>query len=344
MKNINIRSQLYIIIITIIVTSCSKTLDNFEFKDEEDLLVINSLFEPDSLIKIEVSQTIGALEQEIVYYINNATVTVTDNEGNQTVLNEFDEGEYYKTGFVAQNNKSYTVQVKAPGFNDVDATVKLLEQIEVISIDTITRKMNNEWGYSQPFFNVSIKIKNTTDKTDYYIVYIENPIWYTDYTYHEDNTETIDTIFINELYYLQSDDPKVSLGLDYSYINNYEGFLEEEEKYGQKFVFSDVLIGNEDPVFRIKIYADQINYSYGINSENDSLNDFNIVIHKISDDYYKHLIGMSLYSDDPFESFFMEKISTLSNVNNGVGMIASQSTYRQKFFVRNQNFQSDQLK
>ena len=302
MLKINIRGYIVLILISIIISSCVKDLKKFDVDNEDPKIVLNALVNPDSLMKIHVTQTIGALEEEKMKILNNAIVEVYQNDNLIETLDEYENGFYFDPGFYAMEGEKYRVVVQVPGFETVFSDIEIQHRPVISKIDTSSIYFYDGFYYNNEF-QVVVNFEDDRSGKNYYMIELRDENYFS-------------TSF-------RTHDPKAELAIDYGV---YQVYMDDEYgTWGSKMVFSDKLISSDNANFKFQL---MLGYYYP-DYETDSIETFYITLSEISEDFYYYLRSMSIYSEDEFENFFVEKVTLFSNVNNGIGMVATlaSSTY-----------------
>jgi hypothetical protein len=96
--------------------SCTKEVD-LDIPDLPQKVVVNSLFCPDSVLKIHVSLTAN-ITDSIINFVDNATVKLYENDILISTINTQQNG-FYNSMYIPKVGKEYRVEVEVPGFDVV---------------------------------------------------------------------------------------------------------------------------------------------------------------------------------------------------------------------------------
>ena len=306
--------------ITLLLTvsiSCIKEID-LDLKDDEPKIVLNAIISADSLIKINITRSLGILEEDKLYNINNATVLLYKENIFIDTLNQYSAGYYYKSGLKSIVGANYKIIVKADGYKTVESLFTMPNKPEILEFDTINYSGTGD--VKDGDLEIALTFSNQLDKKNYYMLEARNNYWeyYFDYQYYD----IYDSIFFNSAIQLSTNDPKFEIIIDYDVYPASES--SDYNNWGKKFVFSDQYFNDQMGEVKFKING---NYQSNLESQRVLLNgSVDIILSEISEDFYRYLQSLSYYSDDPFENFFVEKPTTVSNVAGGMGIIASKSS------------------
>ena len=149
------------------LSSCVDTI-GIEFPPHQPRPVINALFTPDSLWKVEVT-TSKSLRQEANYdTIANATIEIFEGDIRVDSLVHTGEGRYQSgSEHYPQEGKEYTLKFSAPGYPECSATdrVPILPEIKLVSVDTVPASSLFYFGGEKVVVATTI---NDAPAADYY--------------------------------------------------------------------------------------------------------------------------------------------------------------------------------
>lgn len=293
MKNILI---LFSIFITFI--SCEKVIP-FDENETKSKLVINGIFQSDSIFKIHVSNSKSIISDSAIQNIDNATVLIEDIDGNT-----IDELIYSSNGFYIgqtypNENQNYRLRVNCPGYNEITSNDGLPGLISINNIDTNTIISNSDEG---DYLELTVSFNDPVESQNFYLVetYAIGPWGFLD---------DGDTIWD------EYDTIQVEMNLtDEAFIND------ENLKEGQG-LFNDLLFNGETKLLKVEIpkgldFYDEDYKEYFFKTET-----LIFYIHNISKSYYYFRTSLELYnqrSGNPFA----QPVQVYSNINNGFGIFA----------------------
>ena len=133
------RKKLYLIsTLLIVLFACEKTV-YIDIPDKGRKITINSLFNPDSLLKVSVSKSCHILDNDI-QAIENATVEIYKNGSLINTLPYLNNGLYKSTTQKPLSGDSYKIKVTVPGMGTAETDSYIPLKTNIISIDTASVK------------------------------------------------------------------------------------------------------------------------------------------------------------------------------------------------------------
>ena len=285
--------------------SCTKKLD-YDFIEQPQKLVVNSILTPDSLLKVHVSITRNILKADTVI-IDNALVLLYQNNVFYDTLLDKGKGLYMATNNLYPCIRCvYKVIVKAPGFPDAEAEDKIPDLN--ISYDV---HVTYPYGYDQnnePISLFDLTFKDPAGEKNYYELMI--------YKKEFGNNNKYSYLTWSDI---KTDDKILKDEGDMDYYQNAGGIL-----------ISDNLFNGNSISIKFKIYG--VNFD---TSGNSTLPVKYVVLRSVSEPYYKYkkYLLRHLYNqnnsnsiDDPLHLLFSsEPTNMYTNINNGYGIFAGYS-------------------
>lgn len=334
-------------IFVFICSACERTVE-IDLEEHTPRLTVNSLFSPDSMIIVALSNSIGALSDSNINYISGANIELYEGDNFIEMLTEKTQNDtfvfdadyipdttfiiigtdtniivtftevptefevtstpYYESTIIPQPNVDYKIKAVKSGFADVEAVGNIPANVAARDFD-ISGAFVEERYYGFEGEEDGYK-------------YIEGNINITvDDPAGEENFYEIKlfTSYEDSIFAYFSEDEEVFLGVQERvsriYYSNDEGLNSELGLEAEQTVFADVLFDGETKVFRLtNIYGDLGQVSSGNNK-------LLIEVIAVSKDYYQYQTSTEnqSYSDgDPFS----EPVFVYSNVENGYGIFA----------------------
>ena len=154
----------WVLFALIILSACKKEIPADNIEGSEDVLVVNALFTPDSVWKVNVSKSKHILSNvNEKNYLENATVVIASSKGFSEKLNHTQWG-IYRSQAKPEEGEVYSIAVESYGFKKVEGSGYIPEKCLVTdySVDT-----TNSDGSGQ------IKIKftiNDSPQANYYSI------------------------------------------------------------------------------------------------------------------------------------------------------------------------------
>lgn len=131
-KNI-LKSSLFLLIFTVI--SCEKEIE-LNVPQATPKLVIEAIVtdSDDSYVRITKSKSIYENEETGFEAINDASVTISDDDGNTYIFNNVNSYGYYMLeGFIGISGRTYSLDIDADG-EHITATDKMLSHVDIEAI------------------------------------------------------------------------------------------------------------------------------------------------------------------------------------------------------------------
>ncbi|MDA3779669.1 MAG: hypothetical protein PF487_05500, partial [Bacteroidales bacterium] len=189
MRNIS-----YLIIVSLMLSlfSCREEL-KIDIKENEKKIVFNGLISPDSLIKINLSKSIGVLESSAnLQFVNNAVVKLYEEDNYVEDLKYDKVGNYYST-INPIIDKEYKITVDAQNLKSVETSTMVYNPVEIFDIEyTIDSVSYGNDGYEEYYgyeTSVDISFNDLEDKSNYYILQFYRFYNYEYYNQEEDTME-----------------------------------------------------------------------------------------------------------------------------------------------------------
>ncbi|MCK4661228.1 MAG: DUF4249 domain-containing protein [Bacteroidales bacterium] len=282
----------FILVLLIILIACEKTV-YIDIPDKGRMITVNSLFNPDSLLKVSVSKSCYIMNNDI-QAIENATVEVYENGNLIETLAYLNNGLYKSTTQKPSSGNTYKIKVTVPDMGTVETKSYIPLETNIISIDTASVMRTDIDGYRYEQLEFRVKFKDDANTNNYYLL---EPTQIGIYTYDDDYNDTIITDTTQYFMYVESNDPSIV-----------------EYLWGKGLLFNDNLFNGNT-------------YEFVFSSEKYFYDTTSIVINlkSISEDYFKYLATYYKHMDANWDPF-MEKISVYSNVEGGVGVFGGYST------------------
>jgi hypothetical protein len=286
------RKKLYLVLtLLIVLIACEKTV-YIDIPDKGRMITINSLFNPDSLLKVSVSKSCYILNNDI-QVIENATVEVYENGNIINTLPYLNNGLYKSTTQKPSSGDRYKIKVTVPGMGTAETESYIPPETNIISIDTASVIRTDIDGYRYEQLEFRVKFKDNPDENNYYLL---EPNRINICTYDDYERDTIISDTLQNIMDFESNDPSVV-----------------EDLWGEGLLFNDNLFNGNTYEFVFSVEK----YFYDTTS-------ICINLISISEDYFKYLATCYKHMDANWDPF-MEKISVYSNVEGGVGIFGGYS-------------------
>jgi hypothetical protein len=309
-----------LLMLVILFGSCEKNVD-IDIGDTEPMIVLNGVLKADSTIEIYLSRTRHILDNTEINSLLNATVEISDEEGNSEEL-EIGAGNLYRTDQLSvQHGKTYTIRASAPGYNDVEATTIIPESVPIARFDTST--VYNDWG--EDMIEFSIVLDDPPGVENYYMISIRSDLKY----YHTEYSYYLDTLYVDP----EKDTVVIGYVRDsvvYKDVRNESVWFESEnlaieqtDSYSSRVIFSDRLFDGRTYTIRGRFNTW---FLYGVN---DSAT-IDVSLYTIDSHYYRYIDSRADHyyaRNDPFAV----PVIVYSNIQNGVGILGAMAVDKHTF-------------
>ncbi len=304
------------ILICSLLFSCEdmETVVNIDIPPHKSVLVLNSIIDTDTEIRVLVSHSVGAFEQitpscitdaEVLLFENNQFLDTLSidliNTDTMMFYNEYGEMEllmnYYTSDIIPNSGSIYKIVVNHPAYESITASTYVPEDIIVydIQIDTVTdpEKISfsfsfNDNGIQENYYR--LKLFSSCMKT-----------WIDEY-----DGDTIFSEYVSGRTVMMSNDPSFPGDIPfggYTFMDN-------------QVVFTDDLFNGQEK--NISIDVESKGYRY---SDCDTVI---IQFSTFSDDTYSYYNSLGDHSEKGELGIFGgEVIPVYSNVENGLGVLIS---------------------
>ncbi len=314
----------------VVFTSCETDIE-FSGKDSSTLLVVNSIITPDSLIKVQVSESKFFLDNDSKFNdVMNATVKIWVNDIEQPALLHKGNGLYVssykpkaadKIKITAKNDKyaevkSFTEVLAAIPISTVDTTYKVTDRYPIFSNGGYGEYngTNDTIGYNYNLqLNIKLHIKDPKESDNYYRIIMKT-------VDHSANGMSV----VNTQY-ITSDDPVFG-------STSEEGIF-GGEAYSIYSVFSDALFNGKEYSLRISsnFFSSTLIRNEPSKTDDPDIKPYEIVkkeivfeLQSISKSYYLYLKTRETSSN--VMEFFSEPVQIYNNIEGGIGIFGNYNT------------------
>jgi len=308
------------IVLLVLLNSC---ISEMEYPEEffVDLLVVNSIIDPDSLVQVNVSQSLLPNGKVEFVYVDDADVALTnDNSIEPESFLYKNLGWYQNQDIQIYAGKEYSLEVRSSQSPSISSNTLVPEKPSISDVN-----INGD--------SVSFKIVDDGSREDYYFVTLYGWEKNSELIQREDgsNTYTEDTIYHRISTISKEEYVEAYFDGRYGWVNNLTGFTYDDEFWDVKpdfeaesFIFSDHLINGKTIDFNIEV--DMLNFLYP-----DRIPAFELRVHKIDINYYEYLISVAEYLSTD-ETPLIERAIVYNNIVGGYGVFGSQNGVSESIF------------
>jgi len=311
---------IFLIVIAISFISCVEILD-ISVDEEDKQLVLNSIISPDSLIKVNISKSIGATEGDAyLEFIYGAAVKLYE-DGNFIEDLKQDTFGYYTSTKMPEVGKEYTITAEKDNFPLVTGKTTtipkiLLKEISMdVSIDSTTETWCDGNGYcfdtTLLYFSdqgtLYLSFDDPADENNYYYLLLSTMIPI--YVWDDFGNQYIKGYYESPIWY----------SLENS-IDEFTYFSLDNNKWG--YAFSDNLFDGSTKNIKTTIYMwDLFQYT----ETGTSISPLYVHLYSINKDLYNYIISYENYSSSN-NNPFSEPVNIYTNIINGFGLFSSFSS------------------
>ena len=295
MKKINI--VLLFLSLILIISSCQKQIE-IEYPELEPKLVISSLFTPDSLFKVRITNISGMNDiSEII--VTDATCEIWSNSQLLETLQHNRNGFYVSELLKPEIEKNYTIKVSHPNFETATATSYVPQKTTFVITDT-TNFVEIDFLYETCFFEATIQFIETKSQNNFYEIIVK------DIKFLNNEKKELDF----EQYVTRYKSQNIAI------MN--EGILEYEPN---ALVFSNEKITEQT-------YNLSFSYELGVLYYwTHHIHKHNAVIYflSVSEDYYQYKKRLIKHKENQYSNIWDgagDPVEMYSNVKNGYGIFA----------------------
>lgn len=300
-SNFKYLKQVLIALITLLwLNSCEKVIP-FEGDIDSSKLVINSIFESDSVFKVHVSGSRSVIDTSSFQNIVDAIVKIKDENNNLIEFLSHTNNGFYTGQNIPEENKTYTLEVEHSNYTNIMASDSLPSPITINNVDTSTiiDAINGNRLQITMNFNDPITIEN------FYLV------------------ETYAVIEYLLIYDLDTVEYEIDTSQQTMFLTD-EVFQNGGSPYRDQGLFNDLLFDGQSKSLEIEIpnnfKANEDDYEWRSNTLG-----LRVYLHNISRSYYYYRTSLEQYqnaSGNPFA----QPVQVFSNIENGFGIFAGSQT------------------
>lgn len=282
------------LVFPILIAACTTVVD-FDIPQNKPMIVVNALFSPDSVWRIQISRSNSILDNKPSSFfepVGNAVVTISDqnNQFVESITGFSDKYFSYKGKTKPMPGQSYTIQVDVKDEPNIKALNKVPTLVRITSVEIDSSRFISD---REPI-EMDITFKDSGNEKNYYTVKVIGDSYY---------ISNKDTIWVTREIYVKIVDPS----------------LNEEFKESDKFI-NDNLFNGKNYTLHVKLFSQ---HYWGPQSPVTVHS--RVILQSLSEEYYKYFTTKNLQdytNGDPFA----QPVQVFSNVENGLGIFAGYSS------------------
>ncbi len=283
------------VLFCIFMLACDEVIEDYNFPATDKKLVVNSLFNQDSVFSVKVSQTYPYYDKDPLryIYIEDATVDLYINDTYYETLARMYEGKYRSENYFPETGNVYKIVVNAGGFDTVQAQSYIPETVDITIDSLYPATIDNK-----EYIACELMIDDPAENNYYYLTSNIDP------DYFRSKIKPYDK------YNYWVDDEKIGK------------WSSEEEEIPEIFVFSDEYFNNSE--FKFILYGSPL-----YTSEN-ALKVF-FSLYSITEDLYNYIKTMN-NQNHTAKSNLVDITPVFNNIENGLGIFSGYNVKQDSFF------------
>ena len=307
-----------------IIISCEKTLE-FEGKQTEPKLILNGFLNPDSFVKIHLSESKFFLDNNTNFHIiENANVRIFKNDIEIEQMQYVGEG-YYLASFKPVIGDKIMIKASYNNLDEVSCHTDIIEVVPMQSAEIVNYKFEKSSGnqsytvhippYSEEeysyayreYFDINIKINDPHAKENYYRLVLNLKHYY-----EEGSLVSSHNGMFYILPYILKDD-----------INRIDNFHNNIYTYSSYNEFSDEAFNGKEYLLKVPVHH---YYNGTIGTGNIIGRELHVNLQSIAKPYYLYLQSRTAAESSGvefFSSIFSEPVQVYSNIEGGIGFFGS---------------------
>ena len=290
------RKSFAFLVFTLIIAACTTVVD-FDIPQNKPKVVVNALFSPDSVWRIQISRSNSILDNRLGSFfdpVGDAVVTILD-QNNQFVesITGFSD-KYFRYSYKGKTKplpgQSYTIQVDVKD----EPNIKALNKVPTLAPITSVEIDSSRFISDREPIEMDITFKDPGGEKNYYTVKVIGDSYY---------IPNKDTVWVTREIYVVLVDPS----------------LNEEFKESDRFI-NDNLFNGKNYNLHLKLFSQPY---WG--PQSPVTVHARVILVSISEEYYKYFTTKNLQdytNGDPFA----QPVQVFSNVENGLGIFAGYSS------------------
>lgn len=288
---------IYFILLISVLVSCEKEV-HIPIEYTQPKLVVNGLFNTDSLWDIEVSASKYIYDAAAIPLINDAQVTITNSAGNSILLTNQGNGIYASLTERPEPGEVYSIEVSHSDYDNVSSSNQLPGEINIAHIDWDQQAIVAGDFYRR----IDISFQDSPDK-DFYMVRVKGIFW--EYIYNEETWEIEDSTLI---------------------VYPIEFFSQNAALDNSSFKITPTSISFTDEIFNGSLFTfDILIDDFYFSGEKMKIQSIYISMSKISQEYYWYETSYQAYLSAQY-NLFAQPVQVYTNIENGLGIFAGYST------------------
>ena len=170
------QKQILLFLLTLILFSSCETVTEIDFPEEKPQLVINAIFNADSLVKVDLTESQPVNNKSLNFkLVENASIEILKNTVSLGFLHYKGKGKYLSESKLPDEpNAVYSLKIKATGFETAEAAEPIPAKPMLNSMKVKADGQNNGAGYKS--YKVDFNLNDSQEDNFYFLrVWLVNP-------------------------------------------------------------------------------------------------------------------------------------------------------------------------
>ncbi len=286
--------KLFLLLITF--QACDIVVD-LDIEEHRPVLVLNTVLNPDSVVSVHLSHSLGAFEVGAINPVSEATVRIYEDAVFLAeavyVLESNYNSRYLFEAIYPKHGSVYTIEASHEKYETVTAQVEVPVEVSILNVEVDTIDSYVTESFSGYQFQISFSFEDDPSRGNYYFIQLIDSGYYYPYPI---------------MFY--SNDQSFGLGTgvgdsDFTF-------------WGGHVLFTDALFNGNEKQLKLDFWAD-------ISEHEGFVNSVNLRLVHVSEEYYLYKKSR-LASSDSDDFFGGEPTQVFTNIQNGLGVLVAETT------------------
>lgn len=163
------QKQILLSFLTLFFLSSCETVTEINFPEEKPQVVINAIFNADSLVKVDLTESQSVNNKSLNFkFVENASIEIFRNTTSLGFLQYKGKGKYLSTSKLPyEPNAGYSLKIKATGFETAEATESIPRKPVLNSMKVKADGQNNGAAYKS--YNVAFNLNDSPEDNFYFL-------------------------------------------------------------------------------------------------------------------------------------------------------------------------------
>jgi hypothetical protein len=301
------------------LSACEKVIE-FKGNEVKTLLVLNGLVMPDSVVKIQLTESRFFLDNSWKFnLINDADVRLWKDGSPVESLQSAGDG-YYAGTYVPREGDNLRITASCSGFDPVECETQIVLPTPVMAVDTANVRIEKHTSYTYDYDwttiidsvefitsfegDIAITFKDSADIAGYYTVKLDLFTRYAD-----------GYVSVRPISYTSND-------MVFRTNNRFPTDDDEYDISPELYLFSDELFDGREYTLKIRINSYSGYFFWPEKDSKITTQEIRVTLQSLSPSWYMYLKTSNADSDS---DFFTEPVQIYTNVKGGIGVFGNYS-------------------